>query len=608
MSDPYRYPNRLTIREKQTWDETDVFQRQGILESKFKMPDQPHLQNEVIQQVKTNLVQDKLYFYPDDLAIPEGNKVHHLVRITREGGGIPMVDPNGPRPREIVLAQHGMKPYAQELYRYARKHSLTDLSNQIDIISESKDYKGYSKSDLDAIYRDAWIQIAPAINALGSGPNSLVDSNNTVSGQHRDFLRKYIYSKALKKLEAPAIETGRQEDSSFGKTEPYHLLPWPAQSLLIGDSKEGDFWGMSSQDIVQELYLDSHWLVNMPGRPGQKRFIPKNIPFSYATEYTSSDLEHYLQLWNEFGRDFEDRYIATLSKDVGSNIQIYTDLSKSGNGISFFARNRSNGAIDELKETLMTWQEFGDFIAMEAEFSFLKDLGEWWKQQDEWFEGIPVLNLVNELDAVKWMQKPRIMKLIDVIKSDEDKIFREGGKESFVHTRNLISADHIDEGSLGSLYLNKFGINRDGSENMDELASWWLLSPILRGTISTAKWFGLSPEEWRNEINWTQSYFGGRTELGQMGREVALDFLKAIYKEYPDITKMSEEDFDRIRNQEMHKRVLTRADYFDRVKSKATIFGKWASDIAESYRRGTYTPKTGTPVRPDPNRTSTQLN
>ena len=142
MSDPYRYPNRLTIREKQSWDETDVFQRQGLLESKFKMPNQPHLQNEVIQQVKTNLVQDKLYFYPDDLAIPEGNKVHHLVRITREGGGIPMVDPNGPRPREIVLAQHGMKPYAQELYRYARKHSLTDLSNQIDIISESKDYKG----------------------------------------------------------------------------------------------------------------------------------------------------------------------------------------------------------------------------------------------------------------------------------------------------------------------------------------------------------------------------------------------------------------------------------------------------------------------------------
>lgn len=73
----------------------------------------------------------------------------------------------------------------------------------------------------------------------------------------------------------------------------------------------------------------------------------------------------------------------------------------------------------------MTWQEFGDFIAMEAKFSFLKDLGEWWKQQDEWFEDIPMLELTNL--PGNWMQKSRIMKLIDVYKSDEDKIFKQGG-------------------------------------------------------------------------------------------------------------------------------------------------------------------------------------
>lgn len=129
---------------------------------------------------------------------------------------------------------------------------------------------------------------------------------------------------------------------------------------------------------------------------------------------------------------------------------------------------------------------------------------------------------------------------------------------------------------MGSLFLNKFGTNRDGSENMDELASWWLLSPVLRGLVSTAKWFGLSPEEWRNEINWAQAYFGGKTEIGQMGREVGFDFIKSIHKEFPDLTKMTEEDFDRIRNQEMQKYVLTRADYFDRVRSKSTLFGKWA--------------------------------
>ena len=248
----------------------------------------------------------------------------------------------------------------------------------------------------------------------------------------------------------------------------------------------------------------------------------------------------------------------------------------------------------------MTWQEYGDFIALEAKFNFMLDLGEWFKQQDEWFEDVPLLELTGL--PGDWMKKSRIMKLLDVIKTDEDKIFRQGGKKSWRQNRSLTSPDHIDEGSIGSLFLNKFGTHRDGSENMDELASWWLMSPMLRGAISTAKWFGLSPEEWRNEINWIQAFFGDKTEIGQLGREAAHEFLISINKEFPDdITKMTEDDFDRIRNEEMRKYVLTRADYFDRVRSKVTIFGRWAGEIADTYREGTYEVQSGTGRRANPN-------
>ena len=611
MTEPLRYPDRVGSKFREDWIQLDVFERDGKLHTIFNHPDlgyAPHESLMLIQEQKANFAQDGIHFYPDDLAIPGGQKLHNLVRITREGAGIPKVDPYGPKPKPIMLTQHGMVGFSQEIFRYARKNSLSALENQLKTIMATKDYNGYNKKDLDTIYRDAWLQVSRAITALGQGPNSLVDSNNTVSNQHKEFLRKYIYAKALMKLEAPPEETKRKDDFSFQEKEPmYHLLPWPAQPLLFGSNQEGNFWGMSANEIVQELYLDSHWLVNMPGRAGQQRFIPKNIPFGYATEMDSANIEHYLRLWNEFGLETKvgtyEKYLQTIKKDTGSNIQIYVDVSRTGGGISYFARNRNDGSVDEIADTLMTWQEFGDFIAMEAKFSFLKDLGEWWKQQDEWFEDIPMLELTNL--PGNWMQKSRIMKLIDVYKSDEDKIFKQGGFKNFRHSRSFTSSsDHIDEGSMGSLFLNKFGTNRDGSENMDELASWWLLSPVLRGLVSTAKWFGLSPEEWRNEINWAQAYFGGKTEIGQMGREVGFDFIKSIHKEFPDLTKMTEEDFDRIRNQEMQKYVLTRADYFDRVRSKSTLFGKWAGDIADSYRRETYTEKTGTGKRPNPNRTA----
>jgi hypothetical protein len=619
MTEPYPFPDQLGKKFRNDWSETNIFERDGKLQTLFNHPDlyEPHEASKVIQEQKANLRSDRLHLYSDDLAIPAGEKVHHLVRITRSGGGIPKVDPEGPRPQPILLEQHGMHPLAQEVFTLARKTSLKSLTNQLNAIMKTEGYKGYTINDLDDIYRDSWLQVSRAVRALGPGSNRLVDSDSTVSSDYREQLRKYIYTKALLKLEAPISETGldeeypdgiiNKEDIGFGHLE--NKIGWGkmfADTTLPIDSEESNFWGISANEIVQELFLDSNWLVNMPGRPGQQRFVPKNIPFGYATDMNSTDIEHYLNLWNEFGLDTAvgtyNKYLNTIKGDTGSNIQIYTDISRTGGGISYFARNINTGAIDEIKDTMMTWQEFGDFIALEAKFNFMLDLGEWFKQQDEWFEGIPILNLTNKLDAVEWMKKSRIMKLLDVIKTDEDKIFRQGGKKSWRQNRSLTSPDHIDEGSIGSLFLNKFGTHRDGSENMDELASWWLMSPVLRGAISTAKWFGLSPEEWRNEINWIQAFFGDKTEIGQLGREAAHEFLISINKEFPDdITKMTEDDFDRIRNEEMRKYVLTRADYFDRVRSKVTIFGRWAGEIADTYRRETYTPRTGTGRRANPN-------
>ena len=231
---------------------------------------------------------------------------------------------------------------------------------------------------------------------------------------------------------------------------------------------------------------------------------------------------------------------------------------------------------------------------MRSKFNVLVDMQEWFKGTDEWFKGIPVLNMSNKLDVVKWFQKSRLEKTLSILKDTEDTL--EEDSSQYRMNRSIQNSAFIDDTNLFRLGLNKLGAEPQSDEvSFKELQRWWIL-----GT-SFPRGFGVSPSEWRDEINWAQALFGQGTEFGHLEKEAVVDFLIAVNDEFPDLNRFTEKDFERILNQEMGKYVLTEEDWWDGLSSNASEFGLWAKRRLDLLR-SKENERTGTPRRPNPNR------
>ena len=587
-----RFPHLLWPELENDLRQMDVYDQQIFLREFLRNnPDFPNAGYRTEAEQKDNLRVRGILNYGSELAIAKGTEKVRLQRYTRKGTGTPVIDPKGPQPIDVELPQNGHEPHVQMIFRHAFYKSPELLRNELEVLLE-QNKTGLTINDIDRTIADAWVSVGTAFRHMGLHPSREPDSSRDIADEHRKILSKYVYAKHILKMHAPIGETG---GSGEGQVP---FMPWPLSDAL---AKRGMFspdsatqWDVSAEGIISDLYFGSNWLVNLPGFPGQKRFIPKNIPFSFASDMSNSEAEFWLNTFQELGADFKTYLDEMIHKDKDSNISVYVDVSKTGAGLSFFQRKLGSLEGTEKLDTLITWEEWGNFISMRAKYNVLVDMQEWFKGTDEWFEDVPVLNMVNELDAVKWFQKSRLEKAISILKDTEDTL--EKDTSQYRLHRSIQNSAFIDDTNLFRLGLNKLGTEpRSEDVSFKELQRWWIL-----GT-SVPRGFGIAPSEWRDEINWAQAFFGQGTEFGHLEKEAVVDLLIAINDEFPDLNKFTEEDFERILNKEMGKYILTEEDWWDQLSSNASEFGLWAKRRL-NLLRSKEGQRTGTPRRANPNR------
>ena len=96
---------------------------------------------------------------------------------------------------------------------------------------------GLDLSEIQKASQDAWMLVAPTFKLLEGYEQGAIDSGESINASHKRFLSKYALSKAIALNGTP-----------------------------------------DSQKLIDDLYLGTNWIVNIPGMPGLKRMIPKNIP------------------------------------------------------------------------------------------------------------------------------------------------------------------------------------------------------------------------------------------------------------------------------------------------------------------------------------------
>lgn len=552
----------------------DVFDQQEELKNTLRNDIENPLSGYRFEaEQKAVLRQKGILTFPSELAVRKGTHTTKLTRYTRRGTGEPIINPKGPEPVEVLLPQNGMEPHAEMVFRHAYYKDMSIIKKELDLILTDNQY-GIRLADIDKTVADTWRLVSPAFGHMGLHPSREIDSKKDIASQHRELLTKYIYAKNIYKVQAPVDET------------------MDVPGLIVPPSSSE--WDMTPEGIISDLYGGTNWLINLPGFPGQKRFVPKNLPFSFASQMDNSEIEFWVKTFQDLAGDFKTYRDKTIYEDKDSNISVYVDVSKTGEGMSFFFRERGQVEGTEKIDSLISWTEFGEFISMRAKYNMLADMKKWFRGNDDFLANVP---FIKNLDAVKWFQKSRVKKALDILKSTEDRL--EEDPNSYRMQRSLQTSAFIDDTNIWRLNLNKLG-ERPQSEdvNFSELQRWWIMG---LESLSVPEGFGLSSSSWRDEFNWAQAMFGGKGEIGHLGKQAMVNFLAEVNNQFPDLDKMTEDDFDRIINEEMEKYVLTEVDWWDNLSSTASDFGIWAKSRMNLLRDQSYQ-KTGTPVRPNPNR------
>ena len=592
MTEQTIFPFYLWPTYVENLSKMDVFDQQDELKNMLRNDtENPNSGYRFEAEQKAVLRQKGILTYPSELAVRKGTHTTNLTRYTRRGTGEPIINPKGPEPVEVLLPQNGMEPHAEVVFRHAYYKDMSLIKKELDTILV-ENQSGLRLSDIDKTVADTWRLVSPAFRHMGLHPSREIDSKKDIASQHRELLTKYIYAKNIYKFHAPISEKGGEGSGQIP------FMPWPATDAL---AKRGMFappssseWDMTPEGIISDLYGGTNWLINLPGFPGQKRFVPKNLPFSFASQMDDSEMEFWVKTFQDLAGDFKSYRDKTIYEDKDSNISVYVDVSKTGEGMSFFFRERGQVEGTEKLDSLISWTEFGEFIAMRASYNMLADMKKWFRGNDDFLANVP---FIKELDVVKWFQKSRTEKALDILKSTEDKL--ENDPNSYRMQRSLQTSAFIDDTNIWRLNLNKLG-ERPQSEdvNFSELQRWWIMG---LESLSVPEGFGLSASSWRDEFNWAQAMFGGKGEIGHLGKQAMVNFLIEVNNQFPDLNKMTEDDFDRIINEEMQKYVLTEISWWDDLSSGASDFGVWAKSRMNLLRDQSYQ-RTGTPVRPNPNR------
>lgn len=361
-------------------------------------------------------------------------------------------------------------------------------------------------SDIDKASLEAWQLVSPAFSHLYGTEQGTYKGNKSIDMAHKDFIQRYIYS--------------------------YYNL-------------QGDV--LDAQTVIDQLYLGTNWLVNIPNMPGMKRFIPKRIPFSFASGLDNEDIEYFMDVWGKHGVQFKD-YIKNKIKEDDGSVQVYVDVSRSGAGLSYYFLREGSLIGEEDPSTLISWSEFGDFMEKKYSFNILLDVYNTFREipYEPVFDvaGVPIYDprrmfgIFNESVYDKWL---------DIIKETEDDIRTDSNKikmfNSWVDNAFHNSADGV------------LGLRRRPSD------------------LTELRQIGDFSGEW----NWLLAWLGVESEIGEVERQTLVKFFSKVD------SNTSSEEFNKLLQEELKQYYLMERDWFDAFKNKKAMFGQWASDTVRAY-------------------------
>ena len=513
------------------WKNLDPFKRMEELKSLYL-----HNENLPIAGFKTfahavrNLRRFGVLNHADDLFMYQAGKAQVPVEMytRRDNNGVPQLlekkshyeetrpGLNAPYTTRVTLPVAGVsdsvKESMVEAYKTnfaslntlvkARDEEIMSAEGQFAIATQWDQYYGNTPKYLDDKSMEAWNIIAPAFRGLKAGTGK-VDSPDIYQINHKEFIRKYAYKRYL--------DTG---------------VPF----------RDG-------QEIVDDLYGGSNWLINTPNFAGKKTFIPKVLPFTWATEYTDEDMEFFVNLWAKEGGHYKNSEIrASVHYDDDSNVIIYPDLASNGAGISLYWKTADTGAGSlgrEDEQAFISWQEFGEWTSLKHKFHILSEIQKWF-----------------HADGLPFKQQERTQQAIELIAKYESALRGEAYEvgdsvESPVYARMWVDNSYFDDAD------NVLGLN----ENPDHL---WQLRRL--GDFS-------------DEANFIKTFFG-YTELGYNDRQAIYDAFKGR-----SAKQLQDENLDQVLNEAMIQYVIQEEDWWDRLSQGTSAFSKYAKKRSNLFHK-----------------------
>ena len=500
------------------WKNLDPFKRMEELKSLYL-----HNENLPIAGFKTfshavrNLRRFGVLNHADDLFMYEAGKAQVPVEMytRRDNNGVPQLAEK-PYTTRVTLPVSGVSDAIKESMVEAYKTDFASLSTlvkakdesgmsiegQFSVATQWDQYYGNTPKYLDDKSMEAWNIISPAFRGIKAGTGK-VDSNDIYQINHKEFIRKYAYKRYL--------DTG---------------VPF----------RDG-------QEIVNDLYGGSNWLINTPNFAGKKTFIPKVLPFTWATEYTNEDMEFFIGLWAKEGGHYKDSEIrASAHYDDDSNTIIYPDLASNGAGISLYWKTAGTeaGALGrEDEQAFISWQEFGEWTSLKHKFHILSEIQKWF-----------------HADGLPFKQQERSDQAIEMIAKYESalrgEVYEVGDSvESPAYARMWTDNSYFDDAD------NVLGLNK----NPDHL---WQLREL--GDFS-------------DEANFIKTFFG-YTELGYNDRKAIYDAFKGR-----SANSLKDENLDQVLNEAMVDYVIQEEDWWDRLSEGYSSFSKYAKKRKDLYFR-----------------------
>ena len=438
-------------------------------------------------------------FFSSRLPSDQPNKVIFETVTRNNKQGLPVYDPENSTQIDADLPAPTLparvSKFMSNAYGKAPEVLIADLENNI---------SGIDISDVEDVAIEAYKMVAPAFKNLEGFNSGEKNTKMTLQVAHQNFVRKYALSKA----------------------QLTNSVPDP-------------------DEIIEELYLSTNWMIQLPGMPGVKRLIPKNIPFEFQTNFTSSDIELFMQLWQDHAPKFNNYLKQKIREDDGSSVA-YVDVSQNGGGLSFYFAEKGTLVGEEDPSTLITWTEFGDWMKRKYKFAMLSEVENWFRKKDP-SDPRSVLPIYN---------KSRYDKLIEIIRDFEDDL--KNNPDQIAMNRSWVSNMFYDDAD-GFMYLNQNPVN-----------------------VSDMRRFDLTNNprlDFSGEWNWFLSAIDKQNEIGAIEYEVLKDLLTKVS------SKTTPKEFDAILEAEMRKYFLQEKDWWDGLSNNASLFGQYATSVGKTLAK-----------------------